>query len=184
MNTPWRDTGFTPHEILQHAAESRERSQIVSVALDGITPEALSQEKLKELRGIATRLMGAFDELSDQAEGGDVSAHLWFGVKRSEFIGAECQLLFTSLRAWNDALKKIADHLGSLDDVLGATAVARMSPSDVSILSENLSKLPDNIPNCMFERVEELTSRNDELKKMLVDMQELRSQFSLSLIHI
>ena len=30
----------------------------------------------------------------------------------------------------------------------------------------------------MFERVEELTSRNDELKKMLVDMQELRSQFS------
>ena len=178
MNTPWRDTGFTPHEILQYAAESRERSQIVPVALDGITPDALSQEKLEELTGIATRLMGAFDELSAQAEGGDVSAHLWFGVKRSNFIGAERQLLFTSLGAWNDALKKIAGHLRSLDDVLGATAVARMSPSDVSILAESLSKLPDNIPNCMFERVEELASRNDELKKMLVDMQELRSQFS------
>lgn len=104
MNTPWCDTGLTPHEILQRATERRDHVSEDAPQVEGIEAMTLGRTALEDTLHVAERLVQAFNELSEQADGDDVRAHLWYGVTRSEFVDDERDALFSALGTWNERL--------------------------------------------------------------------------------
>ena len=177
MNTPWRDTGLTPHEILQRATERRERVPADAPQVQGIAPPELGRASLEDALHVAERLVSAFGELSSQAAGDDIRAHLWYGVGRAEFVGAERDALFAALEGWNAHLGEISRLLQGLAGELGPSASSRLSPADADRLADDLGRLPESVPDALFERVDELARNASGLERLREDARSLRARF-------
>ncbi len=110
INTPWKETGLTIHEILNKATRYREQLKIdpdqFQIKVEG---KFFTQTKLKELFDQAEMLADIFDQVASQSSSGKISDHYWYGVNNTELLGYQTEALCTHVKEWTDQLSGLMD---------------------------------------------------------------------------
>ncbi len=120
VNQPWKETGFTIHEIL--CAATRYAKEVAPLEYHIIAPEGISvdiftrislDDQLEQLD-----LFFKYLEIVGQQlpEPGIWKSHAWYGVNNKQISGADERLLLSQLQKWTEHLNSLTVHLFSLFD--------------------------------------------------------------------
>src|SRR5690606_35946054 len=88
INSKWKNTDLTIHEILNSATRYREELKLDPDALfiENINGERLTLVRQKELLDQAQMLVHIFNQVQEQAEDGVIANHHWFGINNTELL--------------------------------------------------------------------------------------------------
>ena len=180
LNSPWKDTGLTPHQILQRAVDYRERCPIDpdSAAIEVASAGDINAELITKQLDTAERLRLVFDAVAEQAEGGNIENHHWYGIDRSELVGADRQSLLTSLREWTVSLEGIAGQWQVLSNLLGIVNSDTPTTDELATTVANLQQLPNDIPASVLQRSNDLQTNIDKLKELSDNHFEFRERMA------
>lgn len=144
INSPWRETGQTIHQILNKATRYREQLKVDPDALkiEGIDGNSFTQVRQKEFVDQAEILANIHDQVAEQAPGQSISNHYWYGVNNTEIMGYQADSLSQSLHEWTDSLKSLSELVQQLNNefYLGLTEDAPL-PTIISTVNA-LGQLP------------------------------------------
>ena len=143
VNQPWKETGFSIHEIL--CAATRYAKDVAPLEYHTIAPEGVSgdnftrinlDEQLEQLE-----LFFKFLEIVSQQlpESGNWQSHPWFGVNNKQISGADERLLLTQLQDWTATLNSVTGQLFSVFDKYSITHEKELSLPALEIWVAQLS---------------------------------------------
>ena len=112
INSAWKKTGLSLHEIFSRATRYRKQLKIDpdSLEINGINGENLTPIKQKEFLNNAEMLQDIYLQVSQQAEDGDIVSHYWYGINYVELNGIQIDKLIETLNQWNRALITLNEH--------------------------------------------------------------------------
>lgn len=122
VNSPWRNTGFTIHQILTAATRHREA---LGIDPSGIHPEGIDGTGLNPAtRSKAQQSVRVFTDVQirvRQQLGSDATLadHPWHGVGNRALLPFDAPRVCTGLDAWQSALIAVRDALATLAQTLG-----------------------------------------------------------------
>lgn len=147
INSTWKETGKTIHQIF--AAATRFREEYRELKIDELKPKFLSGDNFNEVTARRTadelkRYASVFNEVRSQLGiDSDIDEHPWFGVynKSIQVFDSEeiCQLLDNFDKATEAALEKISALASIINDDIDAT-----KPNIKSLVADSL-----NLPRLM-----------------------------------
>jgi hypothetical protein len=120
VNKPWKNTGFTIHEIL--CAATRYAKDVVPLAYETIAPKGISGEnftriKLDEQLEQLELFFKYLDIVSQQLPlAGNWQSHPWYGVKNKSITGADERQLQAELHDWTTKLETTNKQLAEVFD--------------------------------------------------------------------
>jgi len=165
LNTVWKGTGLTPHQILQRAVDFRERSPVDPTQAEILIgdPESINSELVAKHLDTAERLRLVFDAVAEQADEGRIENHHWYGVDKNEVIGADRDRLIKALSDWTESLEHIADRWQAMSKGLGVSDTGTPSMDSLAYTLSQLALMPDEVPTACLERAAELHEHRDDL---------------------
>lgn len=145
INSPWKNTGMTLHAILNKATRYREQLQLdpEPLAIDGVDGDSLNLVRQKELVDHAEMLVDIFNQVQEQAEGGVISNHYWYGVNNTELMGHQVEELHHKLADWSQELEALAALLNDTADEFAFGIDMNLPLPEVQALVEQLYALPE-----------------------------------------
>lgn len=170
INSKWKDTGKTIHQIF--AAATRFREEYSDLKIDEVKPTYLSGDTFNEVtaRRIADELKryaSVYDEVRSQlGQESDIDEHPWFGVynKSIQVFDSDeiCQLLNSFDKSTEAALERISTLVSIINDDIDATK------PNIKSLVEDSENLPTLIGSEDTEALSKLNpKRVIELSKYL-----------------
>jgi len=180
LNQPWRDSGLTPHQILQRATDFGDRSPLTSgehVVLVN-DPAEISAHLIRETLEAAERLQIVFEAVARQTPDATIDTHPWFGVRNGTIAGPQRQALIDTLKRWTERQQHIMTQWTKLQDSLHIAPVDAPHQEALTTLMSALDNLPDAIPEVLLERVEELRDSSQGLDALVEHRDNLRQRFA------
>ncbi len=112
INTPWKQTGLTLHQILNGAVRYREafNTSQEEVQIGNLTGDELTPVRFKELVDATEMLADVYGQVSQQAPQGDIANHYWHGVTKIELAAYQQHELILLLKSWNENLKVLSQE--------------------------------------------------------------------------
>lgn len=109
INSEWKQTKLTLHEIFSKAVRYREQLGLApeKFFISGINGENLTLERQKEIFERADMLRQIYDQVSAQAQGGVIANHYWYGVNNTSLMGYQAESLNNHLDDWTNTLTKL-----------------------------------------------------------------------------
>jgi len=118
LNSPWRETGMTIHQILVGAVRLRE--ELPESLRDVLDPEAetsdWSNHFLEDLTQDSKAYQSLTANLVDELDGRPIHQHHpWRGIQASDLPIHHHKRAVGALEAWNEALASLRDHWNELE---------------------------------------------------------------------
>ncbi|MEH6345478.1 MAG: DUF4011 domain-containing protein, partial [Bermanella sp.] len=135
VNQPWKETGFSIHEILCAAtryAKDVPPLEYHTIAPDGVTGDSFTRinldEQLEQLE-----LFFKFLEIVGQQlpETGNWQSHPWYGVNNKQISGSDERQLLSQLQDWTALLNSVTENLFSVFDKYTITHNKELSLPDL-----------------------------------------------------
>ena len=146
INSPWKDTGKSLHEIFMAATRYREEVGLNPANFHPEVPEdvALDSLTIKRLEDEADTLLSVSQTIALQNDGiKNLQHHPWYGVRNDTLQIFDFERVQSSLQLWQDELEKLDDfrlmmieQFGGNDDRLLNTL------QDMSSFQKELASIP------------------------------------------
>lgn len=185
LNLPWKDTGLTPHQILQRATDFGERSPLSAgesvVKVSDV--EKLSAAFISDTLETAERLQIVFDAVASQTPDATIDTHPWFGVCNGNISGPQRDALIQLLKHWAEQQQLIMNRWSELQDTLHIDPVDTPDQDTLVSLMGTLNALPEDTPEALLARVEELRDNSQILDALATERKALRQRLTESAAH-
>lgn len=169
INSVWKNTGLSIHEILQKTTRLREQYGInpSTLKIDGLNGNNLTPVRQNELSDYAHMLGSIYSQISEQARNGEIKNHFWYGVENDSLTSYDLNIFIRSLESWSTSLSQLETtwHNTLQDLELDATDFCRLV--EVEYLVYAYSKLPDLIGGETFDNLESIDQKYDDLNMWL-----------------
>lgn len=171
INSQWKQTSLTLHEIFNKATRYRELLGINPeiLKIPGVSGENLTLVKQKELIDQTDMLQHIYDQVSVQAEGGEISNHYWYGVENTDLIGFQTKLLNENLAEWNVALQALSNYWSQVCSIFAMENSTDISLDEIWGISSSISDLPELGGGELFNEIGIISKQLDDFKEMLVN---------------
>ena len=146
INSPWKKTNKTLHQILQSA--TRYRLELQHLSLESIQVgdedgDSLTEVRWRELTDRADMLVKIFGNIQDQMNQSDaIENHYWYGIQNAELMAYDSSNLIDRLTQWNDSLKATVSFNETLSDRYGIPRDRLLNIREVKQFSKALKALP------------------------------------------
>ena len=144
INSIWKNTGRTIHQVFSTA--TRYREEFPNIAVEDIKPAHINGQSFDEISSRRTtdelkKYADVFEEVKQQlgAEA-ELSDHPWFGVYNKSIQLFDCDDICKVLTSWNDAISALEQSIQPLNEQLNGYVV-----SDITALQQVLAD-NTNIP--------------------------------------
>ena len=175
INSKWKNTGRTIHQIFSTA--TRYREEFASINLQDIKPDHINGQSFDEISSRRTtdelkKYADVYSEVKMQlgAES-ELSDHPWFGLYNKSIQLFDCEDICTLLAAWNKDIFLLEQSIQPLHDQIGSSAI-----SDISTLEEILA---DNHKLPALKGTEDLSSLKLITTEKEIALKEYIKQFKL-----
>lgn len=180
LNQPWRNTELTPHQVLQRATDFAERAPSITaqnvVRVDD--PASITASFITETLESAERLQSVFEAVARQTPESSIDTHPWFGVSNPELAGRQRQALIEALERWTERQEHIMKRWNVLLDALHIDSAEAPDQDTLATLLSALDQLPDDIPEKLLQRWDELRDNADSLDALQEQREALRQRFT------
>jgi len=182
INSKWKSTGLTVHEILNKATRFREQYKIDpdNLEIAGVDGMSLTQVKQKELLDQADMLADIYDQVSEQARDGVIANHYWYGVKNFDLISYQLKELNEDLNNWNSDLKKLFIHWKALVDTLKIDIDSNTELVEIKSFTETINKFPELKGGEPLAEIEYFLNNHDTVTSMLYEYQNIHKTIKLA----
>lgn len=179
INSPWKQTGRTIHEILSAATRLRNELKIDpdSLSIDGLDGTVLTPSYSKKLADDAELLANIYDQAADQAKDGQLENHHWFGVNNTELIAHQEDRLVIALRDWTDRLIDLQQSSASASDELEFALDNQLPLIEIRKLCEMVPCLPPLLGREPLEHIEEALQKVVTLTEAVASIAQLHSVY-------
>ncbi|TYO99684.1 uncharacterized protein DUF559 [Geothermobacter ehrlichii] len=145
VNSHWRNTGLSIHEILNRATRYRRQLEIDpdQFSIHWINGENLTPVRQKELADNLEMLVSIHKQVSDQSPTGEIDSHYWFGVCNHNLFGHQIESLCSFLKEWTDALADLKDFWEQQAKKISIPDQSEISFSQIEAHIDGLRKLPE-----------------------------------------
>lgn len=186
LNTAWQESGLTPHQILQRSTDLRERSPLPGGTRVVVVEDAslINANFIEQTLEAAERLQVVFAAVAKQTPGSSIDTHPWFGVRNARLAGEQRQVLLDTLEQWSERQKNIMRLWSELQLTLHIEGAQTPDQKALFALMSQLKELPDNIPENLLQRIEDLRDKQSTLDSLEQKRLEYRTQFSTLANHI
>jgi len=146
INSVWKNTGHSIHEILSSA--TRYRAEFVQNPLEfkveGVNGNTFSPTFRIEMEDFQDRLIHHYKEIVNQLEsGGKIYTHPWFGVESLTLQMFDAERVCTCIITWNGKVNALLEYRQTLSEIL-MTGLPNtpVSLAEYSTLYGNMKKVP------------------------------------------
>lgn len=171
INSQWRQTGLTLHEILNKATRYREQLGLdpQSLSIEGINGEIFTPVKQKELVDNADMLGDIFKQVSEQALGSNISNHYWYGVNNTSLMGYQEKSLNHYLHAWTNNLEILSAYWHRQINELELDIDANTKLDIIQEVFHALIELPDLHGGELLKELPEIAKKQTQFECFLTD---------------
>lgn len=145
INSQWHRTGLTIHEILTGAVRYREQFKNLNlddVRLTGIDSNSLTEADIARVIDDQGLLRTVYDKMSEQAPGGTMQSHYWYGVGLTDDAVEGLTATVAKLNAWQAEIGLVTEYLNTLTDSNLLQLEANKSLTELEKCAEGLMALP------------------------------------------
>lgn len=169
INSHWKNTGLTIHQIFQSATRFREELKLDpdSLFIENATGESLTLVRRKELTDHAEMLVKVFYRVQEQAEQGVIANHHWFGVNNAELMAHQAGEVITKLADWSGNLDVILRMVKALVEQYSIEADLLANIQSINLFKETIGVLPDLIGGEPLALLPDVIEHIDELSELL-----------------
>lgn len=145
VNQPWKNTGFTIHEILCGAtryAKDVEPLEYHTIAPEGLTGEGFSRESLDEQLEQLELFFKYLEIVSKQLpQVGEWSSHPWYGVNNKQLSSMGEKELLNELVKWTESLQLVSGQALAIFEEFDLTAEGELSLESLDYWAEQLGNV-------------------------------------------
>jgi len=169
INSQWKHTSLTLHEIFNRATRYREQLGIDPsiLKINGVSGDNLTLIKQKELFDQTDMLRHIYDQVSAQAEGGEISNHYWYGVENIDLMGFQAASLDECLTEWTIALQELGNYWEQVSSIFAMDNTVAIDLNTIWNISTTISELPELGGGELFKEIESISEQLDDFKEML-----------------
>lgn len=169
INSRWKNTGLTIHQIFQSATRYREELQLDPdpLFIENATGDVLTLVRRKEMTDHAEMLVKAFYLVQEQAEDGVISNHHWFGVNNAELMAHHLNEVVAKLAEWTGSLDSVRQLVDSLVQQYGIDAGLLAHIGDINLFKEAVGALPELLGGEPLKLLPDVAESIDELNELL-----------------
>tara|TARA_R110001599_G_scaffold82854_2_gene222826 strand:+ start:9959 stop:15592 length:5634 start_codon:yes stop_codon:yes gene_type:complete len=181
INSTWKNTGRTIHQIFSTA--TRYREEFSNVAIEDIKSDHINGQIFDEITSRRTtdelkKYADVFDEVKKQlGAGAELSEHPWFGVYNKSIQLFDCDDICKLLTSWTDSISTLKEAIAPLDFQLSNYNI-RDIKSLKKLLSDKKS-LPDIEGTEYFQALNLITPENYKALREYIN----QYQSALSQLH-
>ncbi|MGK0270703.1 MAG: very-short-patch-repair endonuclease [Cocleimonas sp.] len=145
INSTWKNTGRTIHQIFSTA--TRYREEFTNIAVEDIKPDHINGQSFDEISARRTtdelkKYADVFEEVKKQlGSQAELSDHPWFGVYNKSIQLFDCDDVCKILIVWDDSINTLEQSIKPLNEQLNSFVVKDINQL-IQILADN-----KNIPN-------------------------------------
>ncbi len=153
INSPWKNTEKTCHEILMKATRYRSQFEVPPAQLhpDGISGESFTPEKQRTIQDDFRSYREMCEVVGGQAgDGESLLSHPWFGVGNPELNAVETAQICDPLRCWQESLGEMRGEVEKLAVFLRIPSVG-LTQAAYDLLIADVDGLPTLQGNEDFE---------------------------------
>lgn len=145
INSIWKNTGLSLHQILTGAVRYREELGISTehLHIEDVSGEALTPIRFRELADNTAMLVDIYDQVAQQAAEGNIANHYWYGVNKYDLAAYQCQALTNHLSHWSQELEKLAQDWDQFLTRTYQQATQKVALSQIEVASKIMVELPD-----------------------------------------
>lgn len=138
INSTWKNTGRTIHQIFSTA--TRYREEFANISLEDIKPDHINGQSFDEISSRRTtdelkKYADVFDEVKKQfGSEAELSDHPWFGVYNKSIQLFDCDDVCNLLVAWNSSIAELEQSVKPFNEQLNSDVV-----NDISSLKQVLA---------------------------------------------
>jgi len=131
INSTWKNTGRTIHQIFTTA--TRYREEFTEIALEDIKPDHINGQSFDEISSRRTtdelkKYADVFDEVKKQISSeAELSDHPWFGVYNKSIQLFDCDDICKLLVNWNDSIGVLEQSVNPLNEQLNGIVTSDIS---------------------------------------------------------
>ena len=179
VNTPWAQTGHSPHQILARAVRFRDKvtdpESLPSIpTITGATFTKLKARRLDENTRHITTL---HSKVAAQTPAGVLTSHYWCGVRDSGLLQSGHKALVEALSAWTEALKRLAIAYSTAAGSAGIANKEDWSAEYLQDLVEAAAHLPSLSGTERLEALHLLAPHIETCNEALLHYQTMHSRW-------
>ncbi len=146
INSKWKNTALTIHEILMAASRYREELGIdpATVHAEGYGGEMFTGEVQRESLDTVRIFADVYRQIAVQLDrGDDLQSHPWHGVGNRDLQLFDKERVCAALSRWQDALRRLGEIIAAAGSLFGAENVSALHDLDgIEILQKDLGEIP------------------------------------------
>ena len=184
INTAWKSTELTPHEILSRATYLTKKLNVDPDELHpaGHSGSGLTPNNRSAIIDAAHEIAVHYQELlSEMGDSKPLHEHPWYGVKRTKIIPSDAKSIIQFLEEYNSSLIQLKAYLVEFEKYLELDADIISS----SIMAEQalveLRNLPTDLDDGSLSIVQSMTLEKVEMLKQYIDLSTLEQEKSIRL---
>jgi len=180
INSQWKLTGLTIHQILNKATRYREQYGLnpENLKITGIDGESFTTVKQKEMLDKADMLALIYDQVSEQANEGLIVNHFWYGVQNSQLKGYQIDELNTFLKNWMTTLKQLNDYWSGFIEKHHLDIIPDTKLWSIQSFIVALSNLPDLQGGELLANINSITQNHEAFNNMLHEYQYIHAEIN------
>ncbi|MDG2448267.1 MAG: hypothetical protein P8M34_01470, partial [Saprospiraceae bacterium] len=186
INSKWKKTGLTLHEIFSKATRYREQLDIDpdSLKTDGVSGTNLTLVKQKELIDQGDILHRIYDQVSSQVEDGEISRHYWYGVENTELMGFQATSLHKSLEEWTISLQELDKYWSQVNHIFAMDNTIAIDLNTIWHISASISKLPELGGGEPIKEIKTISEQLGSFKEMLENYELIHQRHEELSVHL
>lgn len=169
INSVWKQTGMTIHQILNKATRYREHygidPRVLKIA--GVNGKSFTIVKQKEIIDSADMLANIYDQVSAQAQESVIAKHYWYGVQNYELMGYQLEDFGKALAKWNVGLVELSKEWSNKVESLQFGIDVDTPLIEIQKCIKQLDELPELQGGELLANIEDITSNEDDFCNML-----------------
>lgn len=175
INRYWKNTGLSIHQIFNSATRFREALSLNQdqYFIENINGDSLTVVRRRELLDLGEMLKSIYRQIQEQASGGDIANHYWFGVNKTELLGHQQEELAKFLEIWTQKLNDVCRECQSLSDGFDIPAELLAEVEQLNNIATIGCALPDLLGGEPLELLPKVRARTQELNQLLEQYESL-----------
>lgn len=157
INTEWKKSGYTIHQILNKTANLKSKLGISEELFSYNGNLDFDKAMIVNICDQADSLIGVYNQLSEQSPENKLSKHYWYGIRKTSFDEKEEENLKESLIKWNEGLNKQFHFILELEKILNEKGII-FDKCDEIVFDEDL--VPELNNNEIYDKILMLSDDN------------------------
>ncbi|QQE10020.1 DUF4011 domain-containing protein [Planctomycetota bacterium] len=171
INSKWKNTDLTCHEIFQKATRYRTLLDVdpSAIKIDKINGDNFTVKRQKELLDTVSMLRDAYEKTASVSKHNDIRNNDWFGINTLRLPSFQAFKIVDQLEAWNQSLSNLHEHWVHMAGQLRLPNHLSLSIEQAEIIVDIVRKLPELVSDQLLPHASYISKHLDAYHKWLED---------------